>query len=214
MLNRIKNTDFRIFLGALLIVGGLLGILEKVGVITNASGFFWAFIFILAGAVFIFIFITKGQHWWSLIPGSALIGLALTVALPEKSNIYSGLAFLGALGVGFFILYLFNHKRWWAIIPSGVLLTLGIISSVSSQVREQDTGAIFFIGLGLTFLSVAILPTGLNRMSWAFIPAIILMIFGALLRTSMRGSLDYVWIGALFICGFFMIWQFFKTQKY
>ena len=39
-----KKIDYRIMLGALLILGGLLGLLEKLGVINNASGFFWALI--------------------------------------------------------------------------------------------------------------------------------------------------------------------------
>ena len=213
MKNRIMNIDYRILLGALLILGGILGILEKIGMINNASGSFWALIFALAGVAFLYIFITNREHWWSIIPGSALIGLAITVGLPEKLNMYGGLAFLGAMGLGFLIIYFVNRKHWWAIIPSGVLITLGLISSVSNQMQGQDTGALFFIGLGITFLLVAILPNRNLRMNWAFIPAMILLIFGALLGTSFRGSLDYIWIGALFCGGIYMVWRFFKTQK-
>jgi len=213
MENKFKNIDYRIMLGVLLILGGILGILEKFGAINNASGLFWALIFGLAGVAFVYIFLTNREHWWSIIPGSTLIGLAITVGLPEKINKFSGLAFLGALGFGFLLIYFFNRKHWWAIIPSGVLITLGIISTVSYQMQGQDTGALFFIGLGITFLLVAILPNKAQRMNWAFIPATILFIFGALLGTSFRGWLDYVWIGALFCGGIFMIWQFFRTQK-
>lgn len=214
MENRIKKIDYRILLGGLLILGGLLGILEKLDVINNASGFFWAFIFGLAGIAFIYIFITNREHWWSIIPGSSLIGLAITIGLPENLDKYGGLAFLGSLGLGFLTIYIANRKHWWSIIPSGVLLTLGIISSVSSQIEGQDTGALFFLGLGFTFLLVAILPTGFNRMNWALIPATILLIFGILLGTPFRGSLDYIWIGALFLGGIYMIWHFFRTQKH
>ena len=213
MLKRINKIDYRILIGVLLILGGLLGILEKLGVINNASGFFWATIFGLVGVGFLYIFLTNREHWWSIIPGFSLFGLAITIMLPDNLNNYGGLAFLGALGLGFLTIYIVNHKHWWALMPSGVLLTLGIISSVSNDLQGQDTGAIFFIGLGLTFLLVAILPTGSLRMSWAFIPASILFIFGILLGTSFRSSLDYFWIGALFIGGFYMIWQFFKTFK-
>jgi len=214
MENRFKNIDYRILLGVLLVIGGILGILEKFGVIINASGAFWALIFGLAGVAFLYIFITNHEHWWSIIPGSTFIGLAITVGLPEKLNIYGGLAFLGVLGLGFLIIYFVNRKHWWAIIPSGVLITLGIISSVSNQIQDQDSGALFFIGLGITFLLVAILPSKVQRMNWALIPATILLIFGALLGTSFRGSLDYIWIGALFCGGIYMIWRFFRTQKH
>jgi hypothetical protein len=210
---RIKKIDYRVLLGVLLILGGLLGILEKLGAINNASGYFWAIIFGLAGVIFLYIFVTNREHWWSIIPGSALIGLALTIDLPENLNNYSGLAFLGAMGLGFLTIYIIDQKHWWAIIPSGVLFTLGIISLISNQMQGQDTGALFFVGLGITFFLVAILPNKGQPMKWAFIPATILMLFGTLLGTSFRGALDYIWIGALFCGGIYMIWHFLRTQK-
>ena len=213
MKNRIKNIDYRIMLGFLLILGGILGILEKLGMINNATGFFWTIILGLAGIAFVYIFITNREHWWSIIPGSALIGLAISAGLPEQLSMFSGLAFLGVLGSGFLIIYFANRKNWWAIIPSGVLITLGIISSVSNQMRGQDSGALFFIGLGLTFLLVALLPNKVQRMNWAFIPGSILLVFGTLLGTSFRDWFDYIWIGALFCGGIFMILRFIITSK-
>lgn len=213
MERRIKNLDYRIILGILLILGGVFGILEKFGVIRNATDFFWAAVFGLAGLAFLYIFITDREHWWSIIPGSSLIGLAITVGLPEKYDMYGGFAFLGAIGVGFLIVYFFHRKHWWAIIPFGVLTTLGIISSVSNQMQGQDTGALFFIGLGTTFLIVALLPGKVRRMNWAFIPATILLLFGVLLGPSFRGWLDYIWISSLFISGIYLVWRFIRTRN-
>lgn len=119
---------------------------------------------------------------------------------------FGGLTFLGGAGLGFIAIYLTNRRNWWAIIPSGVLLTLGGVSFASNFTRGQDTGALFFIGLGLTFLFEAIPPTGSHGMTWAFIPAAILLIFGALLETPFKGSLDYIWIAAIFLGGISMIW--------
>jgi len=210
---KIKKLDFRIMLGVLLILGGILGILEKLGAIRNATEFFWATIFGFGGAAFLFIFATNREHWWSIIPGTVLIGLALTIVLPEKFSNFSGLTFLGSLGTGFLVIYIINRKNWWAIIPSGVLFTIGIVSSISNPMDGKDTGALFFIGLGITFFLVAILPNKAQPMKWSFIPATILLLFGTLLGSSFSGVLDYIWIGALFCGGLYMIWHFLRTQK-
>ncbi|HCM96133.1 MAG: hypothetical protein A2X25_04250 [Chloroflexi bacterium GWB2_49_20] len=210
---KIKHMDYRILLGVLLILGGILGILEKLNLISNASRIFWTFIFGIAGFAFLYIFATNREHWWSAIPAFSLLGLALTIGLPTKFDMFGGLTFLGGIGLGFIVIYLKNRRNWWAIIPSGVSITLGVISFVSNFAHRQDTGALFFIGLGLTFLLLAILPTGTHTMTWAFIPATILLIFGSLLGTTFKGSLDYIWIAALFLGGISMIWQFLRTQK-
>ncbi|MDO9131278.1 MAG: hypothetical protein Q7U34_15575 [Anaerolineales bacterium] len=52
----------------------------------------------------------------------------------------------------------------------------------------------------------------LARHTWAYIPAVILMVFGALIDTAFQGSLDYVWIAALFLGGLALIWQFFRSR--
>jgi hypothetical protein len=211
----IKNKffDFRIILGTLLILGGLLGIFEKLNVITNATGIFWALIFGVAGFVFFYSFITNKQHWWSAIPAFSLLGLAGSIVLPDALNYLGGLSFLGGIGFGFFAIFISDKKHWWAIIPGGILLTLGSISVISNFVQDQGTGAAFFVGLGFTFLLVGILPTGSQRMNWAFIPATILLIIGALLGISFKSTLDYVWIFALFFGGIVMIWQFLISQS-
>lgn len=213
MENIFKNINYRVLLGILLVFGGSLGLLEKFGIIFNASGLFWTIIFGMAGVLFISVFIKNREHWWSIIPGASLIGLAIVIGIPQNLNIFNGLAFLGSMGLGFFMIYIANRNHWWAIIPAGVLITLGAISYFSKYFQGQETGALFFVGLGLTFLLVALLPTGSHRMNWAFIPGSLLLLFGVLLGTPFRNSLDYIWIGALFIGGLSMIWQFFRAKN-
>jgi hypothetical protein len=210
---KIRHFDYRIILGSLLVLGGILGILEKLNLIANASGIFWSGIFGIAGIAFLFIFLTNREHWWSAIPAFSLIGLAINTGLPDSLENFGGLAFLGCIGLGFVAIYIANHTHWWAIIPSGALLTIGIISAVSNLAQGVETGAILFIGLGLTFFFLAILPTGSTGMTWALIPATILLIIGALLGTPFKGSLDYLWIAALFLGGVSMIWQFVRSRK-
>lgn len=202
-----KKMDFRIITGVLLILGGILGLLDKAGIIKEGFSLFWAVVFGFAGIVFLYFFFTNRNNWWAAIPGFSLAGIAASSFLPDGLG-WDGLAFLGGIGLGFWAVYFSGRERWWAIIPGGVLITLGATAALSEAFRIRDTGSVFFVGLGLTFLLVAVLA----RHTWAYIPAVILMVFGALIDTAFQGSLDYVWIAALFLGGLALIWQFFRSR--
>jgi len=94
-----------------------------------------------------------------------------------------------------------SRQHWWAIIPGGVLFTLAAVSVLPGRVGNIDTGGVFFLGLGLTFLLVALLA----QHSWAYIPAVILVLLGAVLGLGFGGLLDWLWIGALFLAGLILI---------
>lgn len=212
MVKILKNIDYRILIGVLLITGGTLGILEKYGLINNSSAIYWSVIFGFVGIVLFMFFFKNHEHLWSIIPGSAFVGLSISNLLPDTFSPYIEFVFFSSVGLGFLIIYLVNRKNWWAIIPSGVLIDLGIVS-VIANLKGNDTSAAFFLGLGVTFLLVAILPNNFQRMNWAFIPSIIFLTFGSLFASASRGWLDYLWIGALFCGGIFMIWRFLRTHK-
>ncbi len=202
-----KRLDFRILLGILLIFGSLLGFLELQGVLKNASAFFWAVVFGAAALVFLYIFFTNRMHWWAAIPGFALAGLAAAGFLPEGLG-WDGLALMGGLGIGFWAVYLSGRERWWAIIPGGVLLTLGLVSALSEHFRLLETGGIFFMGLGLTFLLVGILA----RQNWAYIPAVALLLVGLIANTQYASAIQYAWVVVLLIAGGLMIFQALRKQ--
>jgi hypothetical protein len=202
-----KHIDFRILLGALLIFGSLLGFLELEGVLENASAFFWAVVFGAAALVFLYIFFTNRLHWWAAIPGFTLAGLAAASFLPEGLG-WDGLAFLGGIGVAFWAVYLSGRERWWAIIPGGVLLTLGLVSALSEQFELIETGSIFFMGLGLTFLLVAIL----SSQRWAYIPSVALLLVGLLADTQYASAIQYAWVVVLLVAGGLMIFQALRKQ--
>jgi hypothetical protein len=202
--------NYRILFGTILILGGILGFLEKFGLIANASKLFWGFIIGIAGMVFFHYFLTKRAQWWWAIPAFSLVGLAGMIVMPSSLIAFRGIAFLGAVGLGFLVIYLKKRDFWWAIIPTGVFLTLGSISSLSNFTNGKESATIFFIGLGLTFLIVALIPSGSHHLYWAFIPSIILIIFGALLGFQFNSILDYVWILALFLVGFSLVLKSFR----
>jgi hypothetical protein len=206
-----KRIDFRIVIGVLLIIGSLLGFLEKFGVIQRGWDLFWGTVFGLAGAAFLYIFFTNRAQWWAAIPAFTLLGMSASAFLLDRLG-WGGFAFLGGIGLGFWAVYFSGRERWWAIIPGGVLLTLGVVSALSEVFNLVETGGVFFIGLGVTFLLVALLP-GTGKSSWAYIPAAVLIILGILLGTPFQGVTDYIWIAALFVGGAALIWQYFRTKE-
>ena len=81
------------------------------------------------------------------------------------------------------------------------MLTLGFTSVMSDAYGVVDSGGVFFVGLGLTFVLVALLA----KMKWAFIPAAVLLIMGFFLGTPFVGMLGYLWIGVLLIAGIILV---------
>ncbi|HEY9527325.1 MAG TPA: hypothetical protein VIR02_09600, partial [Anaerolineales bacterium] len=132
--------------------------------------------------------------------------------LPDSLEAFDSLVFFAGISLGFWWVYFTGTERWWAIIPAGVLLTLGIVSSLDA-VSGLETGGLFFLGLGLTFLLVAVLPGEKRGRSWALIPGVILLLFGALLGTPYRGLTDYLWPAVLIILGGYFVVRFFTGRS-
>ena len=195
-----KRFDYRLLIGAVLILGGILMLMDKANILKNSSNIFWAGLFAVGAVIFLFWFFSDQARWWAAIPGFALAGLAVSTLLLDRIG-WGGLAFLGSIGVGFWAVYLRRTDQWWAIIPGGVLLTLGVSSALTDAFRIADTGGVFFVGLGLTFLLVALLA----RMKWAYIPAAVLLLLGFFLGTPFTGILEYAWIGILLVAGLLLV---------
>ena len=203
-----KRFDFRILLGGgLLLLGGLL-FLEEFGLLTGVAGWFWAAILVVIGVAFMSFFLKRpSSNWWAVIPAFALFGMAADTVLP---GIWSGSVFLGALALAFWAIYVTERSRWWAIIPGGVLTTLAVLNGVETMVSEDASGGIFFIGLGITFLLVALLPNPVTDTRWAYIPAALLVLFGAFVGSSAAANLNsYIWPVALIAVGLGLIAGFF-----
>jgi len=191
-----KRFDYRIAVGLALILGAALMFLDKADILKGASDFFWAGILAIGAVIFLVWFFSDRSKWWAAIPGFTLAGMSASSLLLNRLG-WGGFAFLGGLGIGFFAIYISRRDMWWAIIPGGVLLTLGINSALTEAYSIVDTGGVFFAGLGITFLLVALLA----RMNWAYIPAAALLVIGFFVGTPFTGILSYVWIGVLILGG-------------
>ena len=77
-----KRYDPRLWIGGLLILGGVLALLENLDIINNVGGIFWGLIWGAVGCYFLYrLFVL--HEWWAAFPGFTLVGLALSNMLPE-----------------------------------------------------------------------------------------------------------------------------------
>jgi hypothetical protein len=154
-------------------------------------------------------FTDRAGRWWAIIPGGVLTALSLLVFASSLFEEYSGAIVLGGIGLTFFIVYLTNaSERWWALIPAGVLSTLAVVTIVAEQVGEFQTAGVFFFGLAITFLLVALLA----RMKWAYWPAMVLGVMGILGVASLLDIANYVWAIALILIGGGMLFRYFTNR--
>lgn len=184
------------FWGAILILAGVLFLLQNIGILPVGSLFMGVAIGFF-GLLFLSTYLGNREQWWALIPGFILVSLAILILmdvfLPGAANTWGGPVFLGGMGLSFWTVYLARREHWWAIIPGGVLMTLGAVAGLDSiGASDTHTGASFFIGLGLTFWLVAILPNPSGKMTWAYIPCVALLLVGLFMLAFSANLMPYM----------------------
>jgi hypothetical protein len=209
-----RRFDVRVIFGVGLILLGGLMFVEKLGFLHGASALFWGLVFLTGAAYFFKMFLNNPRsQWWAVIPAMVLLGMGGEAFLPSAFKSLDGAFFLGSIGIAFWVVYLTDRSRWWSIIPGGVLMTLAVISALDN-VSGMDTGSILFMGLALTFLLVALLPNPVGGTQWAYIPAAVLAVIGALLGSaSTMGLAAYIWPAAMMIGGILIIFGFFSRRE-
>jgi len=211
-----KLLESRVFWGIVLIVGGVLFLFQNLFSF-EFGAIFWALAFGIAAVFFLSVFISNRAMWWALIPGFTLLGIGSLIGLSAVAepftNQWGGSLVLGGIALGFVAVYLADRENWWAIIPGGVMLTLAAVAGVSNFAGGFEVGGLFFLGLGLTFAVIALLPTPQGRMTWAWWPASVLIIMGVLITAAFGEFINYVWPVALILAGLVLIYRTFVTRK-
>ena len=201
----------RIVWGILLIVLGTLFLLQTFGILGWLTTIVWVFLFGAAGLAFLFVFLSDGAHWWALIPGFTLLGLSALIGLdwlfPTVADAVGGAVFLGGVGLSFWAVYLVRREHWWAVIPGGVMFTLALVAALSPVAEGPAGGGAFFLGLGLTFGLLSVVPTPQGRLKWALIPAAVMLVMGVLLVAASTPLLVYLGPAALVLVGLFLLFR-------
>jgi hypothetical protein len=200
----------RVLWGGLLIAAGILFLLQNLNVIRFAE-IIWSILFALGGIFMLSFFIADRNNWWALIPSIVLFNLGLMVALdtifPRFSDTVGGALFLGGIGLSFWLIYLIRREFWWAIIPGGALFTLAAVVVAASLGYEAESGGVLFLGLGLTFGLLAVLPTPEGRLTWAWIPGLALLIMGVMVIGAAANLINFLWPAALIVVGIFLVYR-------
>jgi hypothetical protein len=204
-----KILSSRIFWGLVLVIGGVLLLLDTFGVIEGGA-IFWTIISAFVALLFLTFYATNQEHWWALIPGIIFLSISAVIGLNEflpgfNERNLSGTIILSGISLGFFLVYLVEHSNWWSIIPAGIIATIALVSYIEINSTMFVTGGIFFLGFGLTFALVAILPTSTGQMRWAWIPAGILCLIGLIILISIEQYINYIWPSVLIVMGIFLV---------
>ena len=202
-----KKDQSKYVWGGLLILAGVLFMLQEFNILGSAFEYLWVLLIAAGAAVFLWIYFTKQDQWWAIIPGLALFGLTL-VAIDELFDILpssdiSGAIFLGSIGLAFWLVYLRKQDQWWAIIPGGVLITLSLVAGLDFLSEWNDV--IFFLGMGITFFLVALLPRPAHNTKWALIPGGILTVLGLVLFAPVLNIVNIAWPVILIGLGAFIL---------
>jgi hypothetical protein len=213
----------RIFFGAaLILLGGLFLVQQLLHLQFHVGAVIVAMVFALAGLAFIYVLTNNTRdNWWAAIPGMVLLGLGVLIAtsefFPSFANYFGGSLFLGFIGLAFLVVLLMRHEAWWAVIPAGVLFTLAAVAGISTRFGNGlVSGSLFFLGIGLTFAIIGLMPVGRSE-KWPWIPAGICLVFGTLLMIGSGAMLNtvfgFIWPAILVLVGGFLIFRSTVAKK-
>ncbi len=215
-----RNFDFRIVLGICMLIIGLIFVLQAFDVIyiTEILPLVWTAFFAIGGLIFLYFYSINRSQWWALIPGLSLIGVAFTVGLgaygPEELDFLGGVVVLAVIALSFFLIYFGNREQWWALIPGGVLLSAALMVGLEPVVGEGvELASVFLLGTSLTFFVIAFLPTTNGRMTWALIPAFVLLIIAAVLFLAAVDATQFLWALGFIVLGGYMIYRLFSARR-
>jgi hypothetical protein len=204
-----KLLSSRLLWGLVLVVGGVLLLLDTFGIFKGGA-LFWTIVSGVAGVLFLSLYISNHDNWWALIPGIIFLAVAATIGLDSFLPGFSdtnlgGTIILGGIALSFLLVYLAERGNWWAIIPAGVMTTIALVAVLDTNTSSLASGGIFFLGLGITFALVAILPTSVGKMRWAWIPAGILGLMGVLILIAAEDLINYIWPLAIILAGIVLV---------
>lgn len=204
-----KPINWRIPLGLVLVVLGVLAFLQSFGFIIvrgDPWAVVFAIIFVLLGLVFLYALISDHSNWWAAIPGLTLLGLGAMVGLgqfPGIPELVLPVIFMGCIAASFWVVFLMNRRFWWAIIPAGTLTSVAVLIAVS---ENGVLGAsLLFLGMAVTFGLVALVDVNGQRMSWPWIPAAALAAIGCLVAIGGGGVPAIFWAVLLILAGAFLV---------
>lgn len=111
------------------------------------------------GFSFFAVYLSRGEHWWALIPAGTLLTLSLVAGIERTMpGQRAGGVFLLGLGLTFLAVYLIpslGRRQLWAVVPAAILLFLGA-ATIAASTRLFD----IVVPVGLILLGGYLLLRG------------------------------------------------------
>ncbi|MFQ5486610.1 MAG: hypothetical protein ACE5DO_14930, partial [Desulfobacterales bacterium] len=175
------------------IVFGLLCLAANLDLFSMASPIIWGLLF-WAGAGALFVQFLKGQKWGFLIFAAILAYIGCAIIISHSwviADEFIAVLLFWGMSALFVFGFLRNREKWGLLIPAGVLLTLGlmIVIDMSWTLNDDLMPGTFFLGNGLTFGVLYLMRNEKNRLEWAKVPALILIVFSGFIYTVTSDSL-------------------------
>lgn len=205
----------RLAVGLVLVAAGILFLLQNLNLVVSAWGILWALIFAAGGIAFLWLFLRNRAVWWPVIPGLTLLAIAVLIALDSLelglAERWGGSIVLAGIGIAFALIYISHQQHWWAVVPAGALLSLALMVALFPG-DVPEAGAVFLMGLGITFGIVYLLPGRGRRHTWALVPALVLFLLGLfVLGTSIPASL-FLWPMVLILAGLYIVYRVLRRR--
>jgi len=160
---------------------------------------------------FVALYRRSGKFFWASIPGGLLILLGL-IALGSGTTVGAALlAWLLYWGVAaaFGALFLKDPTRWWTLVPGGVFFSLGLTTLLGKTglAGANAQGFIFNLCLAGTFAFLYLIRNEKNKLDWAKIPAVILLVISVLFLFSALswGLIVKIVSVGLLLAGFYLL---------
>lgn len=207
-----QNKIHRAIPGALLVLLGTILLFGNLDLLENADNIFWALVFLSAGVYCGFIFLSKREKWGLLALTFIFlfIGIAIIIEFIHfiPDDLIGTILFWGLAAV-FIYVGQRDEKYWWAFLVAGLMLVLGciVVTETFNLLNSEQTGFVFFLGLGLTFSYLWIIRSSQNNLYWTKYPAFICFIIAFLILITTASSVvsELVFPALLILLGAYLI---------
>jgi hypothetical protein len=191
--------------GGVLIILGLGLLIENLNLLGDWNVPFWSLLLGAFGLFFLTVYVRDRAQWWALIPGLAILVIAVAVLLAELELVAGylvGAVILGGVGLPFLTIFISDRQHWWALIPGLTMFgtAVAVLLEGLGVIEGETVGAIVVGGVSLGFIAIYLVD---RRQWWALIPGGIMGIiaFFLLLAT----AAEFVWPTALILLGLLML---------
>jgi hypothetical protein len=195
-----------LIIGGALILFGVLFLLNNFHIVDISVGAVFAGIFVLAGLIFLIVFLLDREQWWALIPGFVLMGVGATILTGEYLRTGSvdvgGAVMLIFIALPFWIIYILKRDFWWALFPAGEMTSIAALTLVPGKYEDLGVSIMFF-GWAATFVLVYFLA----KQKWALWPTLGLLVMAIAFLAGAFDIFGYLWPIVIIGAGAYLIYR-------